>query len=58
MSKKHILLLFSLFVSSVSTARIAVFIELNLSLNKLFVLATPVIDALTFLAREFYKLIL
>jgi len=40
------------------SARIAVFIELDLALYKLFVLASPVIDTLALLAREFYKLIL
>ena len=39
-------------------APITEFIELNLTLNKLFVLASPVVDALTFLAGEFYKLVL
>ena len=38
--------------------RITEFIELNLALNKLFVLAGPVVYALTFFAGEFDKLIL
>ena len=40
------------------TARITEFIELNLSLNKLFVLASPIVYALALLAGEFDKLVL
>lgn len=40
------------------TTRITEFIELNLALNKLLVLAGPVVYTLTFLAGEFDKLVL
>jgi len=40
------------------SARIAEFIELNLTLNKLFILASPIVYALAFLAGELDKLIL
>ena len=35
------------------SAPVAVFIEFNFTLNKLFILASPVVDALARLAREF-----
>ncbi len=41
-----------------SSARIAEFIELDLTLNKLFVLASPIVYALALLAGEFDKLVL
>jgi hypothetical protein len=41
-----------------SAARIAVFIELNLALYKLLILASPIIETLALLAGEFYKLVL
>ena len=52
------LLLLCFLVNGMGAAPITEFIELNLTLNKLFVLASPVVDALTFLAGEFYKLVL
>ena len=52
------LLLLRFFMRSVRSARVAVFIELNFTLNKLFILASPVINALALLAGEFDKLVL
>ena len=42
----------------VLATRITELIELNLALNKLLVLASPIVYTLTALACEFYKLIL
>lgn len=40
------------------SARIAVLIELDLTLNKLLILASPVVYALAFLAGELDQLVL
>lgn len=40
------------------STRVAEFIELNLSLNKLFILASPVVYALALLTGEFDQLVL
>ena len=45
-------------MSRVLTTRVAEFIELDFALNKLFVLAGPVVYALAGLAGEFDKLVL
>ena len=42
----------------VLSARVTKLIKLNFALNKLLVLATPVVYTFTSFAREFYKLIL
>jgi len=47
-----------LLVYGVLVAELAEFIELNLALNKLLVLAGPVVHVFTALAAEFYQLIL
>lgn len=51
-------LLFYLFVNRVLSAPFAEFIELNFTLNKLFVLARPIVDVFAGFAAEFDKLIL
>lgn len=52
------LLFFHFIVLSVSLAPLAVLCDLNLAFNKLLILAGPVVNTLTFLAREFYESIL
>lgn len=56
--KLRVLLLLSFLVNCMRAARVTIFFELNLALNKLLVLASPIIEALALLAGEFYKLIL
>ena len=51
-------LLLGLFVLRVSTAPTTVFLELYFPLDKLLILARPIVRAATLLARQFYKLIL
>ena len=45
-------------MSGVFFTPFAIFVELNFALYKLLVLASPIVDALARLAREFDKLIL
>lgn len=51
-------LLLSLFVLCLRFAPFAVFLQFDLALDKLFVLAGPIVYVRTFGAREFYELIL
>ena len=51
-------LLLCFFVRRVLATTIAVFIEFDFTLNKLFILASPVVDALASLAGEFDQLVL
>ena len=48
------ILLFRLFVHGRSLAPFAILFKLDLALDELLVLARPVVDALAFVAGEFY----
>ncbi len=56
--KLRVLLLLCFLVNRMSSTRVTIFFELDLALNKLLILASPIIEVLTLLAGEFYKLIL
>ena len=45
-------------MNSVSATRITIFVEFDFALNKLFVLAGPIVYALALFAGEFDKLVL
>jgi len=47
-----------LFVLRVSAAKLAEFLQFDLALDKLPILARPIRDALALFARDFYELIL
>lgn len=52
------MLFLRLLMRGMRTTRVAEFIELDLTLNKLFILAGPIVYALALFAGEFDKLIL
>ena len=41
-----------------SSTRVTILLKLDLALNKLLILASPIIETLALLAGEFYKLVL